>query len=45
MKQIMVRKTGAVRLTSLAHPMYGSTCGGGGGSRGGIGGAPGTQIP
>lgn len=43
MKQIMVRKTGAVRLTSLAHPMYAGTCGGGG-TRGGIGGG-GTQIP
>ncbi len=28
MKKIIVRKTQAVRLTSAATPLYGSTCGG-----------------
>jgi hypothetical protein len=31
MKKIQIRKAGTVRLTSAAHPLYGSTCGGGGG--------------
>jgi hypothetical protein len=26
MKTISVRKTGSVRLTSAAHPLYGPTC-------------------
>lgn len=39
MKTITVRRPGAIRLTSAAHPLYGATCGGGGGGR------PGTQIP
>lgn len=26
MKTITVRKAGAVRLTSAAHPLYGTTC-------------------
>jgi hypothetical protein len=26
MKKIAIRKTGSVRLTSAAHPLYGSTC-------------------
>jgi hypothetical protein len=26
MKKIAVRKTGSVRLTSAAHPLYGPTC-------------------
>ena len=26
MKKITVRKTGSVRLTSAAHPLYGPTC-------------------
>lgn len=29
MKKISVRRTGSVRLTSAAHPLYGPTCGGG----------------
>lgn len=29
MKRIEIRKTGPVRLTSAAHPLYGGTCGGG----------------
>jgi hypothetical protein len=27
MKKIEIRKTGAVRLTSAAHPLYGGICG------------------
>jgi hypothetical protein len=26
MKQIMIRKAGAIRLTTAAHPLYGATC-------------------
>jgi hypothetical protein len=31
MKKIAVRKAGTIRLTSVASPLYDSTCGGGGG--------------
>ena len=33
MKTITIRKAGSVRLTSAAHPLYGGTCGGGGGTK------------
>ena len=29
MKSITIRKAGAVRLTAVAHPLYGGGCGGG----------------
>jgi hypothetical protein len=28
MKTITVRRSGSIRLTSAAHPLYGATCGG-----------------
>jgi hypothetical protein len=41
MKTITVRRPGAIRLTSAAHPLYGATCTGGPISRP----TPGTNIP